>query len=964
MLKKAVLGFILMFAVLTIAVMLNKEKFFVFVKTNPLLNRYAKKILAIGSTSKSDENLKTNSLSQEIINNYAITIDANKVIGTFDNFYRGIGMGTFNDGYMKAHNYAFFKLVGEMNRRMQFIAYSNTKCIFVDEPTKGVRDYGAHVYKLTAAGQPTYNWAIVDNVIDRTLENGLKPIISLTFMPEAMASDPDRKNPWNKGVISPPANYNDWRELIYQTIKHLKERYGAKEISKWYFEVWNEPDLFKFFWLPHPDRQRYPFKGDYEEYFKLYDYAVAGALAAETNIKIGGPAIAGDVELFLKEFLHHCYNGKNSVTGQVGTRIDFVSRHHYGYIVEEIMPGYKQFIDMIKQIAGQRFDDLEILITETGPSTKPDSWLNDRYVAAWIVKEVAAFLNLKEQSGIDYLPDIVCFWAHPVAKNFNDAFGLATVLGDKHLPSADALIKRPAFNAYQAMKMLGEECIALSGSTFGDPVHGIATRANDGSVVVALYSLIEGDTYNNRDDNFFIDLSIHGCKNEEYTFECYAIDGNHSNAFPLWRKMGSPNYPEPDKLRLLQVKDDLELSEPATKILVNDGIFKRQIRMQNNSVVLIKLYQSTDHIQPNEPTNLRAELDELKRTVSLTWAPPMKARDGERAVSYAVYRSNELIGRIFDPAFVDRKLNDAAEYVYAIYAVDKAGNMSATPAKQTIRISKDVNNPQLLNLSTFDETTVALFFDEPIDAASASNVHNYHIDGIDIQQAVYLPDDQKVVLSTSTHKPDKQYTLVLENIADCAQIPNKIQQQSYQYEFVISFIDKFTNNTVSNYEWTRLAGSSTECRYYHDQENERLLIIVGDDNKLKCSHKLASTKQGKFTLKFQPVKMYPDGGAIGIYLKEDENNYFKISNTDGYGPGIIEKVIAGQSVESRSFNFEYEQNNNYLLELSFSPKLFVVNAFNDNLSLQNNHKQIHVKSFEIELTQQDAYIDDLEFSGY
>ena len=89
---------------------------------------------------------------------------------------------------------------------------------------------------------------------------------------------------------NPPKDYAMWGELIRKFTEHLVQRYGKDEVSTWYFEVWNEPDIS--YWHGTP-----------ADYFKLYDYAVAGIRAALPNAIVGGPAStgpnAGKAETFL-----------------------------------------------------------------------------------------------------------------------------------------------------------------------------------------------------------------------------------------------------------------------------------------------------------------------------------------------------------------------------------------------------------------------------------------------------------------------------------------------------------------------------------------------------------------------------------------------------------------------------------------------------------------------------------------
>ncbi len=517
---------------------------------------------------------------------FDIHIDVEQKLGDYKRFYNGIGLDSFNDGILLKHNRAFFHLLKDAYADNQPNHYVVMKGMFMDPPEKGPWVDGGHVYQLDEKGNPSYNWQIVDQVFDELLSSDYKPIVSFTFMPKALAADPSRRNPWNKSYISPPADYQKWRDLIYKTVLHLKERYGVAEIRNWYFEVWNEPDLFQFFWVKHPEN---PKRGNNLEYFKLYDYAVDGAIAAEPSIKIGGPAMAGDIELFAKDFLKHCYQGTNQATGETGTRIDFISRHHYGYIEEEIIKNYEKFIREVKKQAGDQFSNLEILITETGPSTKPQNWLNSRYVAPWMIKEVDGFYHLSDRLGADILPDIVCFWTKPLPPNFDTHFGLATALGNKWAPSPDAVIKRPAFNAYLVLNSIHGERLLLTGTQFGDFVHGLATIDEHATISILLYHLNESDFNNSDSTQYEIDLKINNLPFREFHLGHYQINEILSNGYHHWRKMGSPTAPTAEELALLKEKASLTLFEPVSEHTRSSNTFELKLQIQSNSVILLIL---------------------------------------------------------------------------------------------------------------------------------------------------------------------------------------------------------------------------------------------------------------------------------------------------------------------------------------------------------------------------------------
>jgi len=849
MLKKIGITTLLVMIIVFSIFALTKDKIYFHVRKNPTLSSFVKRF--ISGDKKSSSQILQKTIAGEI----DITVNVSKTIGEFKPFYNGIGMGTFNDGVLTSYNKAFFELIAETNKKHPMVQYINMKSIFRDKPNKKWRsDDGAHVYQQDRSGNVSYNWKIVDAVIDELLRNGVKPIISFTFMPKDLASDPRRVNPWHRAIVSPPNDYSKWRDLIYQTVAHLKESYGSSEIRSWYFEVWNEPDLFRYFWISHPDKKQYPNLSDFETYTKLYDYTVDGALAADESIKIGGPGLAGD-KRFLREFLKHCVAGKNFVTGETGSRIDFVSRHHYGEIEDRIIPQYTDFMEVIKNTFGEPFRDLEILITETGPSANPKPWLNNRYVAAWIVKEADAFLDLSDKMGSDYLPDIVCFWSKPVSSVFGNQFGLVTALGNKHSPSPNSIVKRPAFNSHQAINWLSGDRIELTGVNFGDPIHGIATKGKDSAVTIILYHLDEKDVFNDNRREYPINLKVAGCEHADYSFEYYVINETHSNGFNLWNSMGSPSYPTPNQLLTLQAKDDLLLFEPVHIVKTSNGVIEKRIMLQNNSVVVIKLNRSNDQLPPNAPQQITANYDEKNHSLHLQWSPPLVSKDGDRARSYVVLKDGIRLSFQFENEYEEKYVEDDSQYNYSIYAVDDAGNISNTGADFKISIPRDISKPEVTNIIIPNEETVIIQFDEPVDSVVAENIDHYVISqNIKIISANYQKNNKTVTLTTSEHSPANNYSLTIKKIADCAKIPNWLSNYPHSYQYEISYTDAFDQNTLSEYVWEQVKGTDNTVRRFFESEQKKLKVLTGDDTEIKFSHRLPKTSSGKFSMMFEAIE--------------------------------------------------------------------------------------------------------------
>src|SRR5438105_10359770 len=109
--------------------------------------------------------------------------------------------------------------------------------------------------------------------------------------------------------------------MASQFARYRGEGDGVAEVKNWLWEVWNEPDID--YW-----------RGSREEFFKLYDYAVAGILRGVPGAKVGGPDTTGaagkNAEEFLRAFLEHCARGNNEATHTKGAALNFISFHPKG----------------------------------------------------------------------------------------------------------------------------------------------------------------------------------------------------------------------------------------------------------------------------------------------------------------------------------------------------------------------------------------------------------------------------------------------------------------------------------------------------------------------------------------------------------------------------------------------------------------------------------------------------------
>src|SRR5690349_12759751 len=137
------------------------------------------------------------------------------------------------------------------------------------------------IYDEDAQGKPVYNFSYVDQIYDGLLANGVRPFVELSFMPQKLASHPAPHPFWYHPNVAPPKDWNRWGDLVEAFTRHLVERYGIDEVSQWYFEVWNEPNID--FWAGDPKESTY---------YQLYDAGARAVKRVSPRLRVGGPATA------------------------------------------------------------------------------------------------------------------------------------------------------------------------------------------------------------------------------------------------------------------------------------------------------------------------------------------------------------------------------------------------------------------------------------------------------------------------------------------------------------------------------------------------------------------------------------------------------------------------------------------------------------------------------------------------
>ncbi|MBS3735372.1 MAG: beta-xylosidase [Phycisphaerae bacterium] len=411
-------------------------------------------------------------------------------------------------------------------------------------------------------GQAVYGFDYVDALFDAMLEIGIRPFVELGFCPGDLAVQRETVF-WWKAHGSPPRDLARWCELVAATMNHWIDRYGAEEVRRWYFEVWNEPNLGVFF------------AGTQEQYLELYKATAQTLKAIDPALRVGGPATSnfyprrdldaedvtvrqaatfeGVVDLYgvpwqgvwIREFLAYC--------AAEDLPVDFVSTHPYP--TDFALDGYGNYtgasrpVDSLRRdlrwvrnvMADSPYAGAEVHLTEWSSSPSPVDHTHDYLQAAtYVVRSMLDAADLADSVSYWVFTDIFEEKGAPPGL-FHGGFGMVTRRG----------IVKPVFHAYRFLGALGDEQLARG-------EWGIATReAQTGKLAALLYNYpatvatavpVSQPTRDAADETLATgtaqDVAVTVTNlpaGAEVVVEI--LDTAHGDALSAWKAMGCPEAP-------------------------------------------------------------------------------------------------------------------------------------------------------------------------------------------------------------------------------------------------------------------------------------------------------------------------------------------------------------------------------------------------------------------------------------
>ena len=350
-----------------------------------------------------------------------VSVDISNVKGRLDRYFsRCVGAGRAAE----VMRHAPYEQLRKMQKECPF-EYIRFHGLFHDEMGIVTRDED---------GKLKFNFQYVDLLFDSLLEVNIRPVVELGMMPETMASK-DAHVFWWKMNKSPAKDIGEWYALVEALVRHVTRRYGEEEIKKWYFEVWNEPNLSGHFSESH----------DVNAYIALYEAAARAVKAVCADYKVGGPASAG----------FYWINELIAVHKERQIPLDFISSHQYNVDCFFDTDGKshlqlftkERFAKSIWQWGNRCHEDgFPLLMTEWSSSSGLYDPVHDSYFSAAFILDTAKNCEGAAEM-LSYWVYTDVFEEHGTPPGFfHGGYGMITV----------SSIPKPSYNAYRLLAALGD----------------------------------------------------------------------------------------------------------------------------------------------------------------------------------------------------------------------------------------------------------------------------------------------------------------------------------------------------------------------------------------------------------------------------------------------------------------------------------------------------------------------------
>jgi len=528
-----------------------------------------------------------------------IRIDASDAIGPLKPIWRFFGADEPNYATMPNG----LTLLGELGELKPKEVYFRAHNLLTTGDGKPALKWGStNAYREDDAGNPVYDWTIVDGIFDAYLENGVRPYVQIGFMPRDLSVMPDPyQHEWTPklryeeiftGWAHPPRDYERWSELVYQWTQHCIDRYGRDEVETWYWQTWNEANAG--YW-----------QGTRDEFFKLHDYAVAGVRRALPTARVGGPDAAGSGGDWTRAFIEHCVRGKNHATGETGTPLDFVSFHAKGaprYVDGRVRMGIAEQLrtvdDGFRIVASYpELKGTPVIIGECDPEgcaacQGPQlAYRNDTMYSSYTAASFARIHELADRHGVNLEGALTWAFEFEDQRLFAGFRSLATGGIDKAVLNVFRMMSRMAGDRLRVRSNYARplDDVLKHGVSDQPEVNGMASYDRQRRELSMLLWHYHDDDAPGDDAEVIISIDQAPLDLRAASIRHFRVDQEHGNAYSRWKRMGSPAKPTAEQhAELIKAGQLAEL--PASSLTLpsgEDATLKLSLPRQAVSLIIV-----------------------------------------------------------------------------------------------------------------------------------------------------------------------------------------------------------------------------------------------------------------------------------------------------------------------------------------------------------------------------------------
>jgi xylan 1,4-beta-xylosidase len=310
---------------------------------------------------------------------------------------------------------------------------------------KHVRGHGLLHDDMSALLGGRASLANLFSVVDFYLSVGLRPFFEVSYMPQALAADPDALIMHYRACVSAFAadKAQAWAAFVAEVFAGLEARYGADEVRTWSIECWNEPAGPGF--LPRPNMTRLA------AYFELYEVTARAVASVDPLLRVGGPATQN--LLWIPDLLNFTDAGR-----RVPQR--FVSTHYYPTemgAAEITRTSWEDNITAAADVAEAA--GLPLVVTEFSAGLANGAY-DAPFAAAFVVHAAAAFLGARNVPTLSWWTFSDVFEETGfMSQTWVNTYGLQTKYG----------VPKPAYRAFEMLAALPSTGVFVDADAGGAP---------------------------------------------------------------------------------------------------------------------------------------------------------------------------------------------------------------------------------------------------------------------------------------------------------------------------------------------------------------------------------------------------------------------------------------------------------------------------------------------------------------